>query len=86
MRPSILIRRTAAPFSFWEGRVECLPNWPQEVDRRLRDFVERYPENAATNYFYALGMWERGGGDQGKDLVKIERLLRKAEDPVAGLV
>lgn len=50
-----------------------------EVDRRLKDFAERYPESAATNYFYALGLWERGGGEQGQNRDTIERLLKKAE-------
>lgn len=67
------------PIQFLGRASRVSPQLAQEVDRRLRDFVQRYPENAATNYFYALGLWERGG-DQGKDLVKIEQLLRKAED------
>ena len=67
------------PIQFLGRASRVSPELAQEVDRRLRDFVQRYPENAATNYFYALGMWERGG-DQGKDLAQIEQLLRKAED------
>jgi tetratricopeptide (TPR) repeat protein len=55
------------------------PELAQEVDRRLHDFAERYPDNAAPNYFYALSSWERGGGDAGKDADKIEQLLKKAE-------
>jgi tetratricopeptide (TPR) repeat protein len=67
------------PIQFLGRASRVSPQLAQEVDLRLRDFVQRFPENAATNYFYALGLWERGGGDQGKDLVKIEQLLRKAE-------
>jgi tetratricopeptide (TPR) repeat protein len=67
------------PIQFLGRASRVSPELAQEVDRRLRDFVQRYPENAATNYFYALGLWERGG-DQGKDLGKIEQLLQKAED------
>jgi tetratricopeptide (TPR) repeat protein len=55
------------------------PELAQDVDRRLGDFAERYPDNAATNYFYALSLWERGGGEAGKDVDKIEQILKKAE-------
>jgi len=55
------------------------PALAEEVDRRLKDFAERYPDNAATNYFYALGLWERGGGAEHMNLAQIERLLHKAE-------
>ena len=51
----------------------------KEVDRRLEDFAQRYPKNAATNYYYAVSLWERGGGEEGKNIDKIEALLRKAE-------
>jgi tetratricopeptide (TPR) repeat protein len=67
------------PIQFLGRASRVSPELGQEVDRRLRDFAQRYPENAATNYFYALSLWERGGGDAGKDVDKIERLLRKAE-------
>lgn len=68
------------PIQFLGRASRVSPELGQEVDRRLRDFAQRYPENAATNYFYALSLWERGGGDEGKDLANIEQLLRKAED------
>ncbi len=67
------------PIQFLGRASRVSPELAQEVDRRLQDFAQRYPENAATNYFYALGLWERGGGDQGRELGKIERLFRKAE-------
>ena len=54
------------------------PELAEEVDRRLEDFAERYPDNAAINYYYAVSLWERGGGKQGKNVDKIEALLRKA--------
>jgi tetratricopeptide (TPR) repeat protein len=67
------------PIQFLGRAIRVSPELAQEVDRRLQDFAQRYPENAAANYFYALSLWERGGGDQGRDLDKIERLFRKAE-------
>ena len=67
------------PIQFLGRASRVSPELAQEVDRRLQDFAQRYPENAAANYFYALSLWERGGGEQGRDLDKIERLLRKAE-------
>ncbi len=66
------------PIQFLGRARRVSPELSEEVDRRLQDFAERYPENAATNYFYALSLWERGGGDEGRNLEKIERLLRKA--------
>jgi tetratricopeptide (TPR) repeat protein len=55
------------------------PALAEEVDRRLKDFAERYPDNAATNYFYALSLWERGGGEEHRNLTQIESLLHRAE-------
>jgi tetratricopeptide (TPR) repeat protein len=49
-----------------------------EVDRRLKDFAERYPDNVAINYYYALSLWDQGGGQEGNGLDKIEGLLHKA--------
>ncbi len=66
------------PIQFLGRATRVSPNLTKEVDRRLQDFAERYPKNAATNYFYALSLWERGGGEEGKGLEKIERLLRNA--------
>lgn len=59
------------------GRVS--PALAQDVDARLKNFAERYPDNAAANYFYALALWERGGGIQGQGVEAIERLLKRAE-------
>ncbi|HUV71278.1 MAG TPA: tetratricopeptide repeat protein [Terracidiphilus sp.] len=59
------------------GRVS--PDLATAVDKRLKDFADRYPDNAATNYFYALSLWERGGRDEGRNFPKIQELLRKAE-------
>lgn len=67
------------PIQFLGRASRVSPELAQEVNRRLRDFAERYPENAATNYFYALNLWEREGGQVGKDAEKIEQLLKKAE-------
>jgi tetratricopeptide (TPR) repeat protein len=67
------------PIQFLGRASRISPALAEEVDRRLKDFAERYPENAATNYFYALSLWKRGGGDEGRDLDEIGRLLHKAE-------
>lgn len=67
------------PIQFLGRASRVSPELAQEVDRRLRDFAQRYPDNAATNYFYALSLWERGGGEAGKDVDKIEQMLKKAE-------
>ena len=66
------------PIQFLGRARRVSPELAAEVDRRLLGFTERYPENAAANYFYALSLWERGGGEQGENLHTIERLLRKA--------
>lgn len=65
------------PVEFLGRARKVSPELAGEVDRRLRDFVERYPESAATNYFYALSLWDRG--NESKDLGQIEELLKKAE-------
>jgi len=67
------------PVEFLGKARRVSPELAEEVDRRLQDFAERHPENAAMNYYYALSLWERGGGEEGKNLDKIEGLLRKAE-------
>lgn len=67
------------PIQFLGRASRVSPELAQEVDKRLQDFAQRYPDNAAANYFYALSLWERGGGQQGRNLEKIEQLLRKAE-------
>ena len=72
------------PIDFLGKARRVSPELAKEVDRRLQDFAERYPENAATNYYYALSLWERGGGEQGKDLDRIEALLRRAESLASG--
>jgi tetratricopeptide (TPR) repeat protein len=65
------------PIEFLGRAREVSPELAVEVDRRLRDFVERYPESAATNYFYAVSLWDRG--NESKNLEEIETLLKKAE-------
>lgn len=66
------------PIQFLGRASKVSPEMAIEVDRRLKGFAERYPDSAATNYFYALSLWERGGGEQGRERDVIERLLRKA--------
>lgn len=67
------------PIQFLGRASRVSPALAEEVNRRLKDFAERYPDNAATNYFYALSLWKRNGGDGGSDLDTIGRLLHKAE-------
>ena len=67
------------PVEFLGKARRVSPELAQEVDRRLEDFAERYPDNAATNYYYAFSLWQRGGGQEGNNLAKIEGLMRKAE-------
>ncbi len=55
------------------------PELAEVVARRLEDFGERYPDNAAINYYHAVSLWEGGGGEHGKNVDKIEALLRKVE-------
>ncbi len=62
------------------GRASLVsPELAPAVDARLKEFEERYPDNAAANYFYALALWERSGEAAGKDRTEIVRLLRRAE-------
>jgi tetratricopeptide (TPR) repeat protein len=72
------------PVEFLGKARKVSPELAEEVDRRLQNFAERYPENAAMNYYYAFSLWERGGGEEGKNLGKIEELLRKAEEQAPG--
>lgn len=67
------------PVQFLGRASRVSPALAEEVDRRLKEFAQRYPESAATNYFYALSLWERGGGAQGQQRETIEQLLKKAE-------
>lgn len=67
------------PLEFLGRASKVSPALAQAVDERLKGFAERYPENAAANYFYALALWERGGGAQGQGVEAIVRLLKKAE-------
>jgi tetratricopeptide (TPR) repeat protein len=67
------------PIEFLGKARRVSPELAREVDERLRAFAERYPDNAATSYYYAYSLWERGGGEEGKNLDKIEELLRRAE-------
>ena len=60
------------------------PELAVEVDKRLQDLAERYPDNAATTYYYAFSLWQRGGGEEGKNLSQIEELLHRAETRAPG--
>lgn len=67
------------PIQFLGRASKVSPSLASEVDRRLEDFAQRYPQSAAANYFYALSLWERGGGREGQGQDKIEVLLKRAE-------
>lgn len=66
------------PVTFLGMARKVSPQLAEEVDQRLKEFAERYPQNAAANYEYAVSLWDRGGGEQGRNLDKIEALLRQA--------
>jgi tetratricopeptide (TPR) repeat protein len=72
------------PVEFLGKARKVSPELAEEVDRRLEDFAERYPENAATNYYFAFSLWERGGGEEGKNLDRIEALLKTSEARASG--
>lgn len=66
------------PVTFLGMARKVSPELAEQVDRRLQDFAERYPQNAAANYEYAMSLWDRGGGEQGRNLDQIQALLRQA--------
>jgi len=66
------------PVTFLGMARKVSPELAEQVDRRLEDFAERYPQNAAADYEYAVSLWDRGGGEQGRNLDRIEALLRQA--------
>jgi tetratricopeptide (TPR) repeat protein len=66
------------PLTFLGMARRVSPELAQQVDDRLEGFAERYPENPAANYEYAMSLWDRKGGEEGKNLDQIEKLLRKA--------
>lgn len=72
------------PVEFLGKARKVSPELAAEVDKRLQDFAERYPENAAITYYYAYSLWQRGGGEEGKNLDKIEALLHRAEARAPG--
>ena len=72
------------PIEFLGKARKVSPDLAQEVDQRLEDFAVRYPESAATNFYYAQSLWERGGGEEGKNLERIQALLSKAEARAPG--
>lgn len=66
------------PITFLGMARKVSPELAEQVEQRLKDFAERYPQNPAANYEYAVSLWDRGGGEQGRNLDKIEALLRQA--------
>jgi tetratricopeptide (TPR) repeat protein len=66
------------PVTFLGMARKVSPELAEQVDHRLQDFTKRYPENPAANYEYAMSLWDRGGGEQGKSLPEIETYLQRA--------
>ena len=71
--------KDSRPIEFLGKARKVSPELGVEVDRRLQDFAVRYPHNAAICYYYAFSLWQRGGGEEGKNLDKIHTLLMEAE-------
>lgn len=72
------------PIEFLGKARQVSPELGIEVDRRLQNFAVRYPHNAAISYYYAFSLWQRGGGEEGKNLDKIQALLIEAENRAPG--
>ncbi len=72
------------PVEFLGKARKVSPELAVEVDKRLQELAERYPDNAATTFYYAYGLWQRGGGEEGRNLDQIEALLRNAEAGAPG--
>lgn len=66
------------PVTFLGMARRVSPELGRQVDDRLKGFAERYPDNPAANYEYAVSLWDRKGGEEGKNHDEIERLLAKA--------
>jgi tetratricopeptide (TPR) repeat protein len=58
-------------------RAEPAPS--EESVEKLRRFVAQQPENAAANYYYAVGLWKlRKGPQDAVRTTQVETLLRNA--------
>lgn len=66
------------PVTFLGMARRVSPELARQVDDRLQGFAERYPDNPAANYEYAVSLWDRKGGEEGKNLDEIEKHLAKA--------
>jgi tetratricopeptide (TPR) repeat protein len=69
----------SVPYLFLGKMQRAEPTPSEESVERLRRFVAQQPENAAANYYYAVGLWKLRTGPQ--DTVRtaqIETLLRNA--------
>jgi tetratricopeptide (TPR) repeat protein len=66
------------PVTFLGMARKVSPELAEKVDQRLQGFAQRYPGNPAANYEYAMSLWDRGGGEQGKSLPEIETYLQRA--------
>lgn len=67
------------PYLFM-GKIELAAPTPLAcVERRLARFVQQQPENASSNYLYAMAIWKRlGQPADPKALQQVETLLTRA--------
>lgn len=67
------------PLDFLGRMRDISPKLSVEVTRRLAGFVERYPNNAQANYFYALSLWNRRDHKLTQtEANRVESLLKRA--------
>jgi tetratricopeptide (TPR) repeat protein len=67
------------PYRFLGTMLEAEATPPQEAVEKLRRFVERQPNNAEANYYYAVGLWKlRTEPQYAARTAQVESLLRNA--------
>jgi tetratricopeptide (TPR) repeat protein len=78
-RASDLNPSDARPYLFLGKMYNVSVGKADDVEKRLKRFVETNPANPRAYYYYALSTWKgaRGSG-QGTDLAEVEGLLRKS--------
>lgn len=67
------------PYLFLGKMQRAEPAPSEESVEKLRRFVAQQPENAAANYYYAVGLWKlRKGPQDAVRTTQVETLLRNA--------
>jgi tetratricopeptide (TPR) repeat protein len=67
------------PYRFLGTMLEAETPPSQEAVEKLRRFVERQPNNAEANYYYAVGLWKlRTQPQDAASAAQVESLLRRA--------